>query len=416
MHQNNWYQVDNVSKVFLATCGKQDTRTLRVSCTLKDDIIPELLQQSLLQTIQLRPQFQVRIRRGVFWHYMESTDVLPEVAEESGRICPLLYTPGRWDCLHYRVTYFQNRINLDLFHVLSDGTGALEFLNILVLEYLKLKYPGRFDNVSNHSGASADALEENSFKKFFGKKGLSHSEKKKAYHPAGLRLPYHQLQFFEIHMPVADLLSKSKALSVSLTSYLGARFMLAMAQDMPSLLKDQPVTVSLPVNLRNYYPSSTARNFFNNINVTHLFTGEISLEELAIEFDHNLKAATTPEKIKAQMDSYETMESVAPIRAVPLFLKQYGVRLGSRLQDKKVSMVLSNLGVQKPPAELIPYIQNYSGFCSSTNLFVTMFSYNGDLTLGISSPYNNTGVLKDFVRGLSNDGISITAYATEVIR
>jgi hypothetical protein len=229
-------------------------------------------------------------------------------------------------------------------------------------------------------------------------------------------LPYEQLQFFEMQMPVNEILPKAKDLSVSLTSYLGARFMLAMYQDMPSLMKEHPVTVSLPVNLRNYYPSHTSRNFFNNVNVTHVFSGEISLEELAKEFDQNLKANLTPEKVKAQMDHYETMEHVAPIRVAPLFIKQFAVRRGSKLQDKKVSLVLSNLGVQKPPAELVPCIENYSGFCSSSNLFVAVTSYNGTLTLGISSPYNNTHVLKDFVRGLTSDGIHVTVYATEVIR
>lgn len=416
MSQNNWYQVDNVAKVFLATCAKRDTRTLRVSCTLKDDIIPELLQQALLSTIQIRPQFQVRIRRGVFWHYMEGTDLLPEVEEESGRVCPLLYAPGRGNSLHYRISYFKNRINLDLFHAISDGTGALEFLNILVLDYLKLCYPGRFDTIANHSGASADDLTENSFKQFFNNMGLGGGDAKKSYHPTGLHLPYEQLQFFEIHMPVDDILPKAKELSVSLTSYLGARFMLALWQDMPSRMRQQPVTISLPVNLRNYYPSNTSRNFFNNVNVTHVFTEEITLEELAQEFDADLKSNLTPEKIKAQMDHYETMEYVAPVRVVPLFMKQAIVKYFSKQQDKNVSLVLSNLGVQKPPKELVPYIQNYSAFCSSSNLFCTVSSYNGELTLGISSPYNNTGVLKDFVRSLTDDDIRVTAYATEVIR
>ena len=81
MSNNNWYKVDNVAKVFLATAGKRDTRTLRVSCSLWDDIEPDILQEALLCAIQQRPQFQVRIRRGLFWHYMEDTDIQPVVVE-----------------------------------------------------------------------------------------------------------------------------------------------------------------------------------------------------------------------------------------------------------------------------------------------------------------------------------------------
>ncbi|MBO6282830.1 MAG: hypothetical protein J6M63_02745, partial [Pseudobutyrivibrio sp.] len=174
MSRDNWYKVDNVAKVFLATAAKRDTRTLRVSATLWEDIDPELLQEAVLSAIQIRPQFQVRIRRGIFWHYMEDTDIQPVVTEEHGRVCPILYIPGR-AMLHYKVTYYGNRINLDLFHAISDGTGALEFLNIIVLDYLKLKYPGRYENTTIHSGASEDDLNQDSYKQFFGGMGLKGS-------------------------------------------------------------------------------------------------------------------------------------------------------------------------------------------------------------------------------------------------
>lgn len=415
MSRDNWYKVDNVAKVFLATAAKRDTRTLRVSATLWEEIDPELLQEAVLSAIQIRPQFQVRIRRGIFWHYMEDTDIQPVVTEEHGRVCPILYVPGR-AMLHYKVTYYGNRINLDLFHAISDGTGALEFLNIIVLEYLKLKYPGRYEDTTIHSGASEDDLNQDSYKQFFGSMGLKGSSLKYAYHPSGLKLPYDQLQFFEVHMPTEQLLPKAKEIGVSLTSYIGARFMLAIMEDMPPRKRKMPINVSMPVNLRNYYPSQTSRNFFNNVNVSHVFDEDISLEDLAKEFDEKLKSNLSEENIKKQMDNFETMEYVAPVRAVPLFIKQWVVRYGSKVTDKKVSVVLSNLGVQKPPEEVASMIQNYSAFCSSANLFSTMYSYNGDLSLGISSPYANTRVVKNLVRGLSEDGVNIRIYATEVIR
>lgn len=408
--------MDNVAKVFLATCGNRDTRTLRVSCTLTTEILPDILQEALLQTIHIRPQFQVRIRRGFFWHYMEETHITPVVKEESGRVCPSLYAPGRSKSLHYQVSYYGRRINLDLFHALSDGTGALEFLNLLVANYLNLLHDNKFSSLVTSSGASADDLTEDSFKQFYNKEGKSQNALKKAYHPGGLRLPYDQLQFFEIQMPVDQILPKAKSCGVSLTSYLGALFMLAIRADMPALSRKQPITVSMPVNLRNYYPSNTSRNFFNNVSVSHVFDKEITEESLAKEFDQKLKSHLTPEKIMAQMDAYEHMESVMAIKAVPLVFKQPVVRYFSRAQDKKVSLVLSNLGVQKPAEAFRPYIANYSAFCSSSNLFVTVSSYQNTLTLGVTSPYANTGVLKDFIRHLSGQGVDMKVYATEVIR
>ncbi|MBQ7637213.1 MAG: hypothetical protein IJS80_07870 [Lachnospiraceae bacterium] len=415
MTSNNWYRIDNVAKVFLASVSKRDTRSFRVSCILKEDIDSAILQEAVLMAIQDRPQVQVRIRRGVFWHYIEDTDIIPVVSEESDRVCPPLYDPAK-AMLHYKVTYFGKRINLELFHALTDGTGGLEFLNILVLHYLKLKYPGKYGDVALHSGASADDLSQDSYRQFFGNMSLSRSSKKNAYHPGGFKLPYDQLQFFEIHMPVDQILPRAKSIGVSLTSFLGAAWMMAIRDEMPPRRRNKPVTVSLPVNLRKYYPSHTARNFFNNVNVTHVFDRDITLEELALEFDSTLKSQLSEESIKKQMDNYETMEYVAPVRAVPLFIKQLVVRTVTRITDKKVSMVLSNLGIQKPPCEVEDAIENYNGFCSSSNLFSTIFSYKNDLTLGVSSPYSNTAVVKNLVRGLADSGIEIRVYATEVVR
>ncbi len=416
MGSNNWYRIDNVAKVFLATVGERDTRSFRLSCTLKEDVDPELLQQAVISAIEDRPQVQVRIRRGLFWHYMEDTDLMPVVKQEDDRICPLLYVPSK-TMLHYRVTYFGKRINLDISHVLADGTGAMEFLNIIVLDYLRRKYPGELDDVTVHSGASEGDLSQDSYRQFFGSKNLSHGPaRKKAYHLGGLKLPYHQLQFFEIQMPTSQILPKAKESGVSLTSYLGALWMIAIRDEMPPRKRHLPVTISLPVNLRNYYPSKTARNFFNSVNVTHIFDREISVEELAAEFDASLKNQLTEENVKKQMDSFETMEYVAPVRVVPLFIKQWVVRHFTNKSSAKVTMTFSNMGVQKPPKSLGEWIENYSGFCSTNTIFSTMFGYGEKLTLGVSSAYMSTVVVKNFVRFLSESGVDITVSATEVIK
>ncbi|MBR6307408.1 MAG: hypothetical protein IKR39_02270 [Lachnospiraceae bacterium] len=416
MESTNWYKIDNVAKVFLATVDKRDTRAMRVSCTLKEEVDPELLKQAVLSAIEDRPQMQVRIRRGLFWHYMEDTTVLPTVREEDDRICPLLYTPSKI-MLHYQVTYFRKRINLDIFHVLTDGTGAMEFLNIIVLDYLRLKYPGEFTDTTIHSGASDGDLNQDSYRQFFGSKNLSRKiDNRVAYHPGSLKLPYNQLQFYEILFPTSQVLPRAKEIKVSLTSYLGALWMLAIRDEMPPRRRNMPVTISLPVNLRNYYPSKTARNFFNSVTVTHVFDSDITLEELAAEFDAEFKSKLTEENVKKQMDNFETMEYVAPVRVVPLFIKQWVVRFFAKKAAKKVSMTFSNMGVQRPPAEVAERVDNYSGFCSTNTIFSTMFSYGDKLTLGVSYAYINTGVVKNFVRYLSESGVDITVSATEVIK
>lgn len=417
MDNEVWYKVDNVAKVFLASYNKRDTRSFRVSCTLFENIDEEILQQAVEKTIVERPQFQVIIRKGLFWHYMEATDVKPKVREERTRPCPTLYGVEREGKLHYRVSYFKNRINLDMFHALTDGNGGLEFLNIIVQNYLQIKHPGELEDVVVHSGASQDDLERDSFKQFYEKgKIITGSNAKKSYRIMSLKLPYDQLQFFEFHMSAGEMLKHAKECGASLTSYLGARLMMAIYNDMPTLQRKKPITIAMPVNLRNYFPSETSRNFFNSIYVTKVLDGSETVENLAKDIDEQLKDEITPEKVSERMNNYEKIEQLLFVRMVPLFLKNPVVAHGSKSENKKVTAVISNLGRLKVPEKLQEYIQGYAAYCSSENLFLTICSYQDDLTFGVASPYRSTGVLKSFVKGITALGIKVKVYATNVVR
>jgi len=412
---NTWYKVDNVAKVFLATYNRRDTRSFRVSCTLKENIDPDTLQLALDLSVKERPQFQVRIHKGLFWHYLEVTDKMPKVEKESERPCPTLYGPEVEGQLHYKVTYWKDRINVDMFHALTDGNGGMEFLNIIVQNYLKLKHPGKLEEISMHSGATLDALTEDSFKQFYDKKGKNDPSMPKAYQVRGLKLGYDQLQFFEIHMPSKDVIARAKENGVSLTSYLGTRLMLSLYADMPALQRKKPVTISIPVNLRNYYPSQTSRNFFNSVYVSHVFEGNETVEELAREFDASLKQELTAERIAQRMDNYEKLEKLFFIRMVPLFIKNPVVAAFSRSEGKSVSAIISNLGRIQIPDAIRPYIKGYTNFCSSQVMFMTVSSFGDELVFGVSSPYRSTNVLRRFVKGFADDGIDVTLYATETV-
>ena len=231
---DSWYKVDNVAKVFLATASMRDPRVFRISCTLQEQVDPDTLNEALRRTAQEWPQFQVTLHRGLFWHYFESTDLMPAAQPETKAPCAPLYTPERRNRLIYRVTYFGARINLEMFHAITDGNGGLLYLKSIVRNYLALRHPGELDSVPSPNSASAGDLAQDSFRNFYGGTRRRKAEKKtKVYRPHGF-LPYDQLQFFEGHLSARQVLDRSHALGVSMTSYLGACFMLAIYHDMPA--------------------------------------------------------------------------------------------------------------------------------------------------------------------------------------
>ncbi len=417
---DNWYQLDNVSKVFLANHSNRNPQSLRVSFTLDEAVKPDLLKEALSATLISLPEIHVRIRRGFFWHYIEPSKEKPEVYEESGRPCPMLYGGVNGTYLHYRVSYFGSRINVDVFHAIVDGTGAFHFLETLVLNYLKLRYPGEFDDVTLSLNSSSDDRSRNSYDHFYDNSNgpipkTILNKKPKAYHILSRKLPYDQLQFFEIHLNADKIKQDSKSLGVGLSSYLGAKLMLAIKDDIPFVQRKKPVTISMPVNLRNYYPSETLRNFFNNVDVCHVFNGKETLESLSKEFDESLKESLKPELINNQMNRYQSIEKLFLTRMVPLFMKQPIVKAFAKQEKKRVTAVLSNLGVIKLPEKMMAHITEISDFCSTDTLFITATTYEKDFVIGITSAYQNTGIIRRFVKSLQDDETVTKAYVSEVI-
>lgn len=418
MSNTNWYKVDNVAKVFLATHNKRDTRSMRVSTTLTEQVNGDSLQKALDKTIKECPQFQIRIRRGIFWHYMEKTDAKPVVVEENDRPCPILYGENYRGVLHYKVSYFGRRINLDMFHAIGDGTGALDFLDVLVLNYLKITHPLDMEGINFGAGSCLEQREQDSFSQFCEKGSTTGSipKSKKSYQIGEAKLPYEQLQFMEIHLPASKMLQLAKGCKVSLGSYIGSSLMLAIYKNMPARQHNKPITISMPVNLRNFYPSETSRNFFNSILVSHVFKGDETIEELSQLFDRQLKENIQPEKIRQTMNNFQQIERNVIARVAPLFIKQPVVKYFSKRENRNVTAVLSNLGRRVIPENMMQYVEGYSAFCSTDSVFVVVNSYGDDLVLGISSAFAKTGYLREFLKTLNNEGVEATVYATEVVR
>lgn len=132
-----WRKLDNAAKLYSAASNKKDTRVFRFYCELKEKVNPDVLQEALNQTIEIFPTFLMVLRKGLFWHYLEPCNLRPIVKEEYKEPCSRLYIKDKKTLL-FEVTYYKKRINFEVFHVLTDGTGATEFLKELVKNYLYL--------------------------------------------------------------------------------------------------------------------------------------------------------------------------------------------------------------------------------------------------------------------------------------
>jgi NRPS condensation-like uncharacterized protein len=77
--------------------------------------------------------------KGLFWNYLEYNKKEPIISKEDDIPCEVI-TYKRNNNYLFKITYYKNKINLDVFHVLTDGVGASKFLKSIVYNYLSLKH------------------------------------------------------------------------------------------------------------------------------------------------------------------------------------------------------------------------------------------------------------------------------------
>jgi hypothetical protein len=82
-----WYRFDNAGRIFAALASRRTTTVFRVAVTLREGVDHVVLQQALDAIMPRFPYFRVRLRRGMFWHYLEEIPGVPIVQAERRAPC-----------------------------------------------------------------------------------------------------------------------------------------------------------------------------------------------------------------------------------------------------------------------------------------------------------------------------------------
>lgn len=406
-----WTKLDNAAKIFPPNCNERDTKVFRFVCELRDHIDKDLLQEAVDKTLLLFPFYQTVLRRGAFWYYFESTDLKAEVVEEHKLPCSMLYHRNRRNLL-FEVTYYKNRINLEVFHALTDGTGALSFLKTLLYYYITICYRDDFEGalpVLDYDASLSQKMDD-SFQKHYSVKRIPKSVKiTKAYRIQGRRSIDNRIKIIEGLMPVKEVLELSRKHNATLTVYLVALFLKSIYKEMPTRAKKYPVVLSLPVNLRTYFPSVTARNFFATVNISYDFSkSSDELEDIIAGVKDSFEIELKKEKLEKHMNRLLSLEHNAFMRILPLMIKDKILRFATRLSDKGITAALSNVGKISISPKLEPYIKWFNCFVSAKRPQIAICSFKNNLLVSFTSPFISTDIQKNFFRYLSDENIPIT--------
>lgn len=624
--KKTWVRLDNASKIFPATCNSRDTKVFRLTCELTDEVMPELLQEALDQTLKSFPHCRAVMRRGIFWYYIESSDLPIQVEADVLPVCAPLYRPEHRNPL-LRVTHYRRRIHLEMFHALADGVGAKLFMELLVYYYLLLRYPayqklsipvpitgsiaekmsdsyryffqarpvepapfqknepavetapsggaepederlgtrykgpGGFkrplesaDLTGNRKGgasglraaiswvggreetpsdlsdfpesvsdraespelpvcaaepaetaetaepaelpvcaaepaetaetaASAETAESAASKPAemtavpnqtevpenaespAGAAGADAADTadtgeapvsadqptgnrlppagesayairpprafiraqrrkarqlqrrsrqpdvRRAYRIRGSRMENDQTAVVEGLVSVQDFKKQVQRYGVSMTVFLTALQIYAIGMDMPRGFSRYPITVSVPVDLRQRFPSHTSRNFFCTILISYMWQEVPVFENLVAAVQRQFEAELETEKLMAKLEYQMRIERNIAVRMVPLPIKDLVLRAAHRLNDLKVTTAMSNLGVVRFPEPLSGRIHQMGLLTSVRRPQFCVISCGDRMVITFTSPFSDTEIQRHFFSFLTKVGVPVTIAA-----
>src|SRR5699024_2906055 len=123
--------------------------------------------------------YKVKLKKGFFWYYLEynSKDIIIE--EENNYPCKYIDKNTNNEYL-FKVTYYKNKINLDVCHSLTDVTIEIHFLKKIVYCYWEINHKDEI-NKNSRANRKYDNNTEDDYIKNYNKHLKSRKKNKKAY-------------------------------------------------------------------------------------------------------------------------------------------------------------------------------------------------------------------------------------------
>ncbi len=216
-----WMRLDNAAKIYPAAKRRGWTNYFRLSATLNEPVDTKILAAALDVTVRRFPSIAVRLRRGAFWYYLEQIPKAPPIEEDKSY--PLVHVP--FDDVRkcaFRVLVYHERIAVEFFHAVTDGTGGMIFLKTLVAEYLCQRYGISIPAEHGVLGRLEDPSEEEMEDSFLRYAGNVHASRKEstAYQLSGTLEPDGFLNLTTLMVPVDAVRKCAKEHHVSVTELL----------------------------------------------------------------------------------------------------------------------------------------------------------------------------------------------------
>ena len=416
-------RLDNAANNYPAARRKNWSNLFRQSVTLPEEVDTRVLQDALDVTVKRFPSIAARLRKGAFWYYLQQVESAPQIREEYSYPLVFMSNEEMRRCA-FRVIAHEDRIAVEFFHSLTDGTGAMIFLKSLTAEYLEQKYgisiPAEAGVLDRRQEPQEEELED-SFLKYAGNVVASRKDTN-AWKMRGVPLPGGVLNLTCFRLPVKETLALAHNQGVSLTVFLSAVMMQALMnlqkEKERSFRKRKGIKLLIPVNLRQLFPSKTLRNFaMYTIPEIDPRLGEYTFAEICKVIQHKMGSEITPKHMSTVIATNVNDERNPLVRLIPLPVKNVVMKaIFDSVGERKSCLTLSNLGLVKVPQAMEPYIRRFDfilGVQAAAPYNCGVVSYGDTVYINFIRNTRDAELERHFHLVLRNMGVPVTVESNQ---
>ena len=409
-----WLKLDNAGLIYPSTLSRNFASMFRLTVSLTEEINKDILNTALITVLKRFPTFNFELRQGFFWYYLNRINMPPVIDKDYNN--PMLRINfDKNNKYLFRIRTYKNRLAIELFHALCDGTTALSFLLTLTCEYLKLKYkirPKYTDLVLNPKEEPSKEEIEDAFLKVTSKNGALVREHK-AYHIKGSKEEEHLLNIITGVVNINEIKKIAKQYNSTITELLTALIIISIQElrKKDKIKSNKEIKVSIPINLRKIYNVKSQRNFSSYVNVAVDTKKDYSLEEVITIIKDQLKVLLSEDSINAKISANVKLMKNHFIRRVPLFIKRHVMSIiEAQMGDGYITTTLSNLGYVNVPESMKKYITDMNfilGKSRGKSTAITSIGYKNNLYITFSRIIKESDFERIFFTKLINLGINV---------
>ena len=413
-NKNRWLRLDNAGKIFPYVSKKNFANVFRISFYLKETIKPDILQNAVDDLKYRFPTFFVKMRTGIFWYYYEVNERKFEVKKETAFLCSYK-NKNKNNGYLLDILYYQNRISIEMFHAISDATGAIELGKAIVYRYLELlgyKLEDEFNEVIKiGSEPKLNESVDSFFENYNGEK-LNRFKAPKAYLIKGTKFfaPGNGLVVGRVKSD--ELVNLAHKYDCTVTQFISAVMLRSIYLYMKrhQIKNTLPLSIVLPVNMRKYYNSETLRNFSLYIYLIQQVKPNLELNDFIESIKKCYDEQLNIDSLQATLNANMQIESSYALKLCPLFLKMLACKIGyNKVAGGLSTISLSNIGLINGPKSLLNHIENAEFIAAgvSTSHSSCVISCGNVTKISITRVIQELDIEKEFFSYLASLGLEV---------